>query len=160
MKATAEGDISLRIWLAKNSGPGFSEPMVLPRLPRDRAQVCPARTLLAYLEATKESRAQLTTAGVFKPVFLSTSPPIKGLSAARISVLVRDVLRELGLPVRTYAVRKKATTEALEKGFSIHTVAKGGRWKSLDVLQNHYNRTRDTKKLVSTLLAPTHSPRQ
>jgi hypothetical protein len=151
LRATPKGGVSIRVWMAKNSGPGFSEPMVLPLLPPDSAAVCPTRVLRAYIRATTAHRPKPAPPG-FCPVFLSLQQPYHGLSPARISVEVKKVLRQLKIPVRTYSVRKKATTEALENGFGICTVAKGGRWKSLDVLQNHYNKTRDTDNMVASLL--------
>lgn len=151
LRTTPKGGISLRVWRAKNSGEKFSDPMVLPRLQQSQAEVCPTRTLRAYIEATARVRPARAP-DTFHPVFLSQTSPYDALSPERISVEIKKILRQLGIPVGTYSVRRKTTTEALEKGFSIQTVAKAGRWRSLDVLQNHYNRTRNTDELTTFLL--------
>lgn len=151
LRTTPKGGVSLRVWQAKNSGPKYSDPIILPKLTQTQAEICPTRTLKAYIEASARFRPRVSS-NTFSPVFIALVAPYNGLSAARISVEVKKTLRQLGIPVSTYSVRRKTTTEALERGFSIHTVAKAGRWRSLDVLQNHYNRTRDTEELTTSLL--------
>lgn len=152
-RSTSKG-ISLRVWRAKNSGAGFSEPLLLPRLPQKHAERCPVRTLEAYLQAVRDARTRVAPyPDGFEPVFLSLLQPYQKLSAARVSECVKEVLRTLKLDIRTYAVRAKSATEAMDKGYPIAMVAKAGRWRSLNVLQNHYNRTRNTDELVTGLLS-------
>ena len=132
------------VWRAKNSGAGYSAPMVIAKLPDSQASHCPYRALLAYLEEVAPLRHANPSGSLSAtPVFISSQRPYGGLSADRVSVLVRDLLRSLGIDASTYSIRKRATTSALEAGVAPANVQAGGRWRSMDTMWKHYVRPSD-----------------
>jgi len=136
-------DLWLWVWRAKNSGSGYSAPMVLRKLPAGEALHCPVRALKCYLDRTALLRPATPPPESVRPVFIVSHRPFTGLSPDRISVLVRDFLRTLGVDASTYSIRKRATTAALEAGVAPSTVQAGGRWKNIDTMWSHYVRPAD-----------------
>ena len=147
----SKDSLSIRVFRAKNSGAGYSPPIVIPFLTgKAKKRHCAARALQEYLERTEEFRTPFGEHGVI-PVFLNLRVQ-KPLSAGRISVLARNLLHnQLGLVVRAYSIRSNATSAAVAAGVDPVVVQKHGRWRSATVMANHYLNQLDTSTVPLAL---------
>jgi integrase len=145
--------IRIRVFRSKNSGPGFSEPVVLPFGGRNQTKRCAARALLDYVHRTRAERELVgpLAHGVI-PVFISTTKPLRALSSQRISSLMKPLLADLGVNARVYSARGNATVAAIQAGVPVDTVQKAGRWRSAQVMSQHYMRALDTTQVGTAIL--------
>ncbi|GFO31079.1 integrase [Plakobranchus ocellatus] len=94
----------------------------------------PVSCLREYIEKTK------IHVGVTGPLFVNTTPPYMAMSAASVSSVLRDSIKEAGLGSEFTArcFRPTGATAAVLGGVAAHTARSLGRWKTDDVLFNRY----------------------
>jgi len=141
------------VWRAKNGGSGYQhEPFAVPLLSEGDSSICPGRALRDYVARMAPHSVQTTDSSSVRPVFLSLARPFKGLTADRISAIIRGVLENAGAPKSTYSIRKQATTLALDRGLPEHLVQANGRWARRETMHAHYVRPTDASVVGRSIL--------
>lgn len=94
---------------------------------------CPVKALSEWLQA-----AEITDGPIFRSLTKGTAPTLGGrLSPVTVDALVKWAAKDLGLEPGAYgghSLRAGKATYLSEKGKSPVTIAKHGRWKSLDMV--------------------------
>lgn len=143
--------ISIRSFMAKNSGNSYDEPISIPFLQSAKRKVCAARALRAYIAETEDLRSECPDSAVgVRPVFIHLGKP-RPLSAQRISKVMKGVLTELGIPHRSYSTRGNAATSAIEQGIDPVVVQKAGRWRSASTMTKFYVKGLSTSPVTHVL---------
>ncbi|KAG6465370.1 hypothetical protein O3G_MSEX015112 [Manduca sexta] len=79
--------------IIKTSAPYCLMPnLVIPFYP-NKIEVCPARTLLSYVEATVRLRSEDNT----DRLFLTTKKPFRNASSSTISRWIKEIMRDSGI---------------------------------------------------------------
>ena len=110
--------------------------------------VDPVLTLKCYLERTKNMVPK------HDPVFVTVSNPIKQMSPQSVSRVLNDTIREAGLP-RDYTARCFRVTgaqTAIAHGANTQAVKQLGRWRSEEVMWNHYCPITKYENITDTIL--------
>lgn len=126
--------------LIKTSAPNRLAPKLIIPFFCNREQVCPAKTLSAYIEATKVYRSLPLT----ERLILTTKKPIHNASTATISRWIRDVLTESGIDTAVFtahSTRHASTSAARRKGVSVDIIKKTAGWSGESLtFAKFYNR--------------------
>lgn len=102
--------------------------------------VCPVAALFDYIQRTQEERKNQCT-----KVFIALKSPYEGLSADRCSNELKRCAILAGYDPELYtgrSFRRGGATTAINNNINMNVVAKVGRWKSTDVVMEHYVRAR------------------
>lgn len=141
--------VSIRVFRAKNSGAGYSNPVFLPFLPARSKNWCAPSALLEYVQRTDGERSPREDGTI--PVFMSMVEPNSPLTSGRISAVAKTVLIAMGINCRVYSIRANAASLAVERGVDPALVQLHGNWKSNTVMVNHYLRHVDTSWVAATV---------
>lgn len=113
--------------LIKTSAPNRSAPnLILPFFP-SREEICPAKTLSSYIEATKIYRSLPLT----DRLILTAKKPIHNASTATISRWIRNVLTESGIDTGVFtahSTRHASTSAASRKGVPVDIIKRTAGW--------------------------------
>lgn len=126
--------------LIKTSAPGRRLPrLIIPYFP-NKVEICPAKTLLSYVEKTKIYRNALRT----ERLILTTKKPIHNASSSTISRWIKTTLFDSGIDTTIFtahSVRHASTSAANRKGVSIDIIKKTAGWTGDSlVFGRFYNR--------------------
>lgn len=121
-----EDNINIKILKnIKTSGPGRFQPnLILPYF-KDNINICPATTLLCYLNNTKAKRQDCKT------LILTLRKPHHAASTASISRWIKQALFDSGLDVSKFtahSTRHASTSKAFEGGINIEVIRKAAGW--------------------------------
>lgn len=126
--------------LIKTSAPGRPQPHLKIPFFNDKIQICPSKTIISYLEATKSLREGVDT----EKLILTTKKPYHNASASTIGRWIKQVLHESGIDTSIFSahsVRHAATSAADRKGVSIELIKKAAGWSGNSlVFSKFYNR--------------------
>ncbi|XP_045763967.1 uncharacterized protein LOC123866438 [Maniola jurtina] len=118
--------ISIKIHdLIKTSRPGSAQPYLNIPFYKDRPEICPAKTLVTYIDRTKPLRNNE------KVLFISFKKPHKSVSTNTISRWIKDTLSVSGVDTSIFSahsVRHAATSAAYRKGINIDTIRNTAGW--------------------------------
>lgn len=126
--------------LVKTSAPGRVQPhLAIPYYPNKR-EICPAKTVIAYLEITRSFRGGSNS----ERLILTTKKPYHSATASTISRWIKQVLKESGVDTSVYSAhsaRHAATSAAGRRGVSIEVIKKTAGWSGNSlVFGRFYNR--------------------
>jgi integrase len=136
-----EGNIRIIIDdLIKTSAPGKPTPrLILPFFP-NKEEICPARTLLAYIDRTQTFRSIRNA----ERLLLTIKRPIHNASSSTISRWIKQTLSDSGIDTNMYcahSTRHAATSAANRKGLSVEMIKKTAGWSGNSlVFSKFYNR--------------------
>jgi integrase len=102
--------------------------------------LCPVQALKCYLERTQPLRS-----GLDSKLFIATKKPFGGLTAQRCSKLLQQVAQQAGLDPQLFTgrtFRRGGATTAINHNINPDVVMKMGRWKSPQVMYEHYVRAK------------------
>lgn len=109
----------------KTSGKGKLQPtLVLPFYDLDK-NICPSRTLLAYLEKTKDLR------GTSSNLFITFKKPFRNATAQTIGRWLKTMLKRSGLDTdqfSAHSTRHASTSAAARRGVSYDTIRIAAGW--------------------------------
>uniref|UniRef100_A0A1Y1M5M3 Tyr recombinase domain-containing protein n=1 Tax=Photinus pyralis TaxID=7054 RepID=A0A1Y1M5M3_PHOPY len=122
----------------KTSTKGRIQPtLLLPFFNQDK-KICPARTLIEYLNKTKNLRQ------TSKNLFITFKKPHKDVTSQTISRWLKVILRKSGLDTNQFtahSTRHAATSAAARKGVPYDSIRLAAGWsEKSSVFANHYNR--------------------
>jgi|GEM_PF-5577106 len=97
--------------------------------------ICPVACMQAYLKRTEN-----LVVGDKSPVFISLVQPFKGVNAQTIASILRESIKDAGLPdtFTARSFRPTGATAAVVGGVDPHTARSLGRWKSEQVFFERY----------------------
>lgn len=126
--------------LIKTSAPGRTMPrLIIPFFPH-KVQICPAKTLCAYVEATSNFRCLPHT----ERLILTTKKPVHNASASTIARWIKRVLTDSGIDTTIFSAhstRHATTSAASRRGISIDIIKKSAGWSDDSlVFAKFYNR--------------------
>lgn len=126
--------------LIKTSAPGRPIPrLIIPYFPLNE-QICPAKTLMSYIEMTQEFRHLPHT----EKLILTSVKPIHNASASTISRWIKSVLAESGIDITIFSAhstRHASTSAANRKGLSVDLIKRTAGWSGNSlVFAKFYNR--------------------
>lgn len=110
----------------------------------------PVSTLKSYLDRTKH-----LTDPVDGPVFLSLNAPYAQISPSTVAGILNDAIKGAGLESRGFTARcfrPSATERAYREGVPSDVIKQLGRWKSQNVMWDHYCSVSDTHNVTTSLL--------
>ncbi|KAL0861715.1 hypothetical protein ABMA27_009196 [Loxostege sticticalis] len=124
------GEVNIEIVIndiIKTSMPGRPMPrLVIPFFP-NRVQVCPAKTLSSYLEATQHLRSTSNT----ERLFLTTRKPVHNASPSTISRWIKEIMKESGIDTEVFSAhstRHASTSAAHRRGISLDLIKRCAGW--------------------------------
>lgn len=111
--------------------------LILPFYDEDE-QICPARTLLLYLDKTKNLRGNCNL------LFITYNRPFHAASCQTISRWLKDILKKSGLDTTIFtahSTRHAATSTAAKRGVSFDTIRLAAGWtQKSSAFAKFYNR--------------------
>lgn len=123
--------------LIKTSKPGSKQPVLHLPFFLERPAICPATTLLCYIERT----STLRTSDV---MFIGIRKPHKPVGAQTLSRWVKRTLGECGVDTSTYSAhstRHAAVSQAYSLGVNLDTIRKTAGWsRDSTTFAKFYNR--------------------
>jgi integrase len=127
--------------LLKTSGPRRPSPkLIIPYL-NNKPEICPAKTLLKYLEITQTFRQQNI---LITKLFLTLKRPIKEASTQTISRWLRQTMKDSGIDMSRFSAhstRHASSSRALREGLTVDSIMKAVGWSTRSsTFANHYNR--------------------
>lgn len=138
--------------LIKTSRLGTTQPCLNIPFFRQRPEICPADSLLAYVNMTKTIRSH-------DQLFISFKKPFKAVTSQTISRWIKETLSESGIDTSMFSAhstRHAATSTALRSGVSIDLIRKTAGWSgSSKVFAKFYNReivSEDTNEFAISIL--------
>lgn len=111
--------------LIKTSRPGSKQPILVIPFFEERPEICPGRTLNAYIEATKPFRSDCDY------LFISFRKPYKLVSSQTLSRWVKTTLGQSGIDLQLFSAhstRHASTSKAKQLGVSLDTIRKTAGW--------------------------------
>ncbi|XP_031780054.1 uncharacterized protein LOC100677975 [Nasonia vitripennis] len=130
--------IEIRILdLIKTSKPGAAQPYAFFPFFTERTSLCIARTLLYYMQATKDIR------GDTQELFISFKRPYKKICSQSISRWLKTVMREAGISEEftAHSTRHASTSKAVNQGLDISIIKNAATWSEKSkVFSKFYNR--------------------
>lgn len=126
--------------IIKTSAPNRPPPnLIIPFFPH-KEQICPAKTLSAYIELTKSFRNHPRT----DRLILTTKKPFHNASASTISRWIKQILSDSGVDTNVYSAhstRHASTSAAKRKGVSIEIIKQTAGWSGNSLtFARFYNR--------------------
>lgn len=122
----------------KTSRPGSMQPLLTLPFFNERPQICPAKTLLAYIEMTRSYRENHDF------LFISLNKPIRPVGTQTLSRWIKDILGLSGIDTSTFtahSTRHAATSAAQRLGVNIEQIRKTAGWSSnSETFARFYNR--------------------
>lgn len=110
----------------KTTRPGSKQPIIYLPFFRDKPSICPAQTLIAYLDRTKELRKS-------DYLFIGLKKPHKAVCTQSLSRWIKRTLSECGIDARVFSAhstRHAAASRALaRRQRGRHTQDRGLEWK-------------------------------
>lgn len=136
----------------KTSGRGRIQPtLVLPFYSEDES-ICPARTLIEYLNRTNNMRQES------RHLFITLKKPFRDATSQTIARWLKIILENSGLDTSRFtahSTRHASTSAAARKGVSFDTIRLAAGWtEKSSVFAKHYNRPliqKDTNFATSVL---------
>lgn len=126
--------------LVKTSAPNRASPVLSIPFFNHKEQICPAKTLSAYIEATKGFRSLPHT----DKLILTAKKPIHNASAATISRWIKNVLTDSGIDTdifKSHSTRHASTSAANRKGVSVDIIKRTAGWSGNSLtFAKFYNR--------------------
>lgn len=124
--------------LIKTSRPGVKQPVLVLPFFREKVNICPATTLLAYVEKSNPLRRN-------KELFIGLTKPHKPVGSQTLSRWVKSTLSECGLDTSMFtahSTRHAATSRAHALGVSIDNIRNTAGWSgNSTTFAKYYNRT-------------------
>lgn len=124
--------------LIKTSRTGVNQPTLCLPFFQEKLEVCPGKTLLAYVDRTKDLR---TT----NNLFISFKKPYKVVTTQTLSRWIKSTLKDSGVDVSTFSAhstRHAATSKAYKLGVNIDAIRKTAGWSGTSsTFGKFYNRT-------------------
>lgn len=126
--------------LTKTSAPGRpSQRLIIPFFPQ-KEEICPAKTLMSYIEKTKQFRHLQNT----DKLILTIKKPVHNASPPTISRWIKAVLLESGIDINVFtahSTRHASTSAASRKGLSVDLIKRTAGWTGNSlVFAKFYNR--------------------
>lgn len=122
----------------KTSKPGGSQPILSLPFYEENTNICPANTLLDYIQRTKKFRNKTTR------LFISFREPFKVASKQTLSRWVKDILYESGIDTSVFSAhstRHASTSAAKRKGITFDVIRKSAGWtETSTTFTRFYNR--------------------
>lgn len=139
--------------IIKTSAPGKPMPrLIIPFFPNN-IEICPAQTLLSYIETTSNSRLNPNT----DRLILTAKKPCHNASASTISRWIKQVLSESGIDTHIYSAhsaRHAATSAAGRRGISVEIIKKTAGWTGNSLIfGKFYNRPLSINQSVDNVFA-------
>lgn len=126
--------------LIKTSAAGRSQPHLIIPFFNNKLQICPAHTLISYIEKTKLYRDNTKT----ERLILTTKKPYHNATTSTISRWIKQTLYESGVDTSIYtahSARHAATSAADRRGVPIDIIRKAAGWSGNSlVFSKFYNR--------------------
>lgn len=134
-----ENTVSIKISdLIKTSKLGSNQPNLIIPFYTVRPNICPAKTLLAYLEKTKLLRGNVDF------LFISHKKPYGKVTSQTLSRWIKDMLFESGIDTSVFSAhstRHASTSHASRVGVSIDLIKNTAGWSGTSrVFAQFYNR--------------------
>lgn len=127
--------------LIKTSRVGASQPILSIPFFDERPEICPARTLNAYLDLTNPMRADIDN------LFISIRKPYRAVGSQTLSRWVKSTLDMCGIDVSVYSAhstRHAATSAARSLGVSLDRIRKTAGWSAnSNTFAKFYSKTVD-----------------
>lgn len=135
-----DSQINIKITdLIKTSRPGHNQPTLYLPFFRQKPEICPANTLLAYLERTRPLR------GNNHYLFVSYRKPHEIVGSQSISRWIKSTMGECGVDVSIFSAhstRHASTSRARHFGLSVDTIRKTAGWSGTSsTFAKFYDRT-------------------
>lgn len=109
----------------KTTGPHRLQPNLIIPFFKDNPNICPATTLLSYLDITRDIR------GTCKRLFITFKKPYHTACSTTLSRWIKSSLSEGGIDVgifSAHSTRHAATSKASDGGLSIEVIRKAAGW--------------------------------
>lgn len=123
--------------LIKTSAPNKCQPFLTLPFFKDKVEICPAKALCDYLDATKHLRDS-------NNLFISFRKPYKKVSTSTISRWIKKCLTESGIDTSiftSHSTRHATTSAAFKKGVNIDDIRRTAGWSGEStVFGKFYNR--------------------
>ncbi|OXU30413.1 hypothetical protein TSAR_012517, partial [Trichomalopsis sarcophagae] len=130
--------IEIRILdLIKTSKPGAAQPYAFFPFFAEKTSLCIARTLIYYLQATKDIR------GDTQELLISFKRPYKKICSQSISRWLKTVMRKAGIAEEftAHSTRHASTSKAVNQGLDISTIKSAATWSEKSkVFSKFHNR--------------------
>lgn len=122
----------------KTTRPGSKQPIIYLPFFRDKPSICPAQTLIAYLDRTKELRKS-------DYLFIGLKKPHKAVCTQSLSRWIKRTLSECGIDARVFSAhstRHAAASRARSLGVSVDAIRRTAGWSgNSNTFARFYNRT-------------------
>lgn len=124
--------------LVKTSRPGANQPLLVIPFFEERREICPGRTLISYINATKDLRKNCDY------LFISFRKPHNPVSSQTLSRWVKTTLGQSGVDLNMFSAhstRHASTSAASKLGVSLDIIRKTAGWSdSSNTFARFYNR--------------------
>lgn len=121
-----EDNINIKIPdMIKTSAPGRSQPNLILPFFKENLSICPANTLLYYLDVTKNIRQDC------KSLIITIRKPYHAATTATISRWIKQTLTNSGIDTSkftSHSTRHASTSKASEAGINIEVIRKAAGW--------------------------------
>ncbi|XP_037301262.1 uncharacterized protein LOC115454479 isoform X1 [Manduca sexta] len=121
-----DNNVTIKITeLIKTSAPGRPQPNLILPFFKENCSICPATTLLCYLNYTAKLRQDC------KKLIITTKKPFHAASTTSISRWIRQILSSSGIDTAkftAYSTRHASTSKASEGGINIEVIRKAAGW--------------------------------
>lgn len=122
----------------KTSRVGSLQPILALPFYQIKPEICPGKTLLAYLEITKSLRKN------HKGLFISFKKPHNVVTSQTLSRWIKNTLKECGIDVEMFSAhstRHAATSQAHKLGISLDMIRQTAGWSGIsNTFGRFYNR--------------------
>lgn len=126
--------------ITKTSAPGRTMPHLIIPFFIHKKQICPGKTLSAYLEMTKSFRSLPQS----DKLILTIKKPVHNASSATIARWIKQVLADSGIDTNVFSAhstRHASTSAANRKGVSVDLIKRAAGWTGNSlVFAKYYNR--------------------
>lgn len=136
--------------IIKTSRHGTEQPTL--RLPyyNHKPEICPVRTILSYIELTKQYRNDL------KELILTYKKPYKQASTQSIGRWIKSTLKEAGIDTEifsSHSTRHASTSAALRAGMTVDAIRKCAGWsENSAIFAQYYNRPLLNTSTISNVI--------
>lgn len=125
--------------IIKTSRLGSFQPILSIPFFEEKPEICPGKTLLAYVEISKPLRKDITS------LFIGLKKPHKAVGSQTLSRWIKNALSKSGIDVSIFtahSTRHAATSAARRLGISLDTIRRTAGWSaSSSTFFKFYNRT-------------------